>query len=1181
MADKVQPSMAAGEIAPAEQARIDIAKFNIALKTLFNMFVHVSGGASNRAGTKFIGYAKSDVEGNVTRTIPFKFNKLQAFAMEFGPEYMRPIKNGAHVQDRSYAITGITKANPAVVDSDGHDFSDNDEVEITGVGGMFQVNGLRFLVNGVQIQPNAITAITKADPAVVSSTAHGFADGDKVYLTNIGGMIELNDRQFVVANKTANDFELENEDSTGYTTFAAGGSETITLSTFTLKTRDGVVVDSTAYTAYTSPGKVGRIYEISTPYVSSDLALLKTSQSADVVTLTHPDYDPRTLARRSDSDWTLSITAFAPQIGKPTAVTALQIEDTTNDDDSEYRAISAITQASPAEITLEPPTPGVDGPRLFEDEEVFINHCTGMIEINGGPYAISSTAANPVNIRDWNGNLINSGGFGAYTGNGRMGKLQHKYRVTAIDAITGEESLPSDEDDSAWTISFYSLSTTNRVKLTWSAPTDENVVEYAIYKEKNGIYGFIGLADTTEFYDDNIEPELGDTPPGTPARDPFNKTITAITKANPGVLTVTEHGYSNGDRVFIQNVGGMTEINDAFYLVDSATSTTFQITDLDGNLIDTNNFTAYTSGGTASDFPSCSTSFDQRRIYAPLTNNVEVVHATQVGNTKSFNKSRPSKAGDGVSFTIPGIEVNEIRWMVPLKNLWLFTAGSIWKSTSGDLPYTEVNIQNTPEEYVGVSNLVPPIPVKSSILYVEDDAPTIWEFRFTFETDSFDSVERSILANHIFEGKDIVSWGWAKSPHSLLWVILSDGRMATMTYNQKHDVWAWARHETPGTDSQPIGIVESNCAIPEASEYGVYFSIRRKINGTWRRMIERLESRVFTDVRDAFFVDSGLTLDDPKTVTGITKVKHPVVTATNHGFTENDLIDLNEVVGMTEVNDNRFRAAAVTSSTFRLVSQYLDLAGKPITGLTAANPPVVTVTAHGLSNGTIVFIESVGGMVEVNDLYFLINNVATDTFELQDMAGVDIVGAGYTAYTSGGTAKATAAIDGSAFTTYEFGGKARKAVLTIRGLDHLEGEKVSILADGNEHPEKTVASGAITLDDPASRVHVGLGYTSDLETLNIDTPDGRLEGRPKSVIKVLLKLLLSRGFEAGPNASKLEEWPQRDTEGYNVPIDLFTGLADQVLEPEWNTNGRVFIRQTKPLPLTVLSVGVNVEVGGE
>ena len=51
-----------------------------------------------------------------------------------------------------------------------------------------------------------------------------------------------------------------------------------------------------------------------------------------------------------------------------------------------------------------------------------------------------------------------------------------------------------------------------------------------------------------------------------------NKTITAITKANPAVVTATGHGYSNGDEVKIRSVGGMTEVNEKRFLVANKTN---------------------------------------------------------------------------------------------------------------------------------------------------------------------------------------------------------------------------------------------------------------------------------------------------------------------------------------------------------------------------------------------------------------------------------------------------------------------------------------------------------------------------------------------------------------------------------------------------------------------------------
>lgn len=75
-----------------------------------------------------------------------------------------------------------------------------------------------------------------------------------------------------------------------------------------------------------------------------------------------------------------------------------------------------------------------------------------------------------------------------------------------------------------------------------------------------------------------------------------------------------------------------------------------------------------------------------------------------------------------------------------------------------------------------------------------------------------------------------------------------------------------------------------------------------------------------------------------------------------------------------------------------------EAAADNITGITAANPPVVTANSHGISNGDLVRITGVVGMIQVNDRAFIAANVTTNTFELK---GVD--GSGYTAYASGGS----------------------------------------------------------------------------------------------------------------------------------------------------------------------------------
>lgn len=68
-----------------------------------------------------------------------------------------------------------------------------------------------------------ITAITEANPAEVTAGSHGLADGDEVLITNVAGMTEVNGLIFTVANKTANTFELSGVNSTAYTTYTSGG----------------------------------------------------------------------------------------------------------------------------------------------------------------------------------------------------------------------------------------------------------------------------------------------------------------------------------------------------------------------------------------------------------------------------------------------------------------------------------------------------------------------------------------------------------------------------------------------------------------------------------------------------------------------------------------------------------------------------------------------------------------------------------------------------------------------------------------------------------------------------------------------------------------------------------------------------------------------------------------------
>ena len=141
----IQHSFASGELAPQLYSRVDLAKYHQAAGLLRNFFVDYRGGATTRPGTKYILQAKS----TTVRLIPFTASFTVTYMLEFGPGYVRFYYQGAPVLEATKTITGITQANPGVVTSASHGYSNGDWVYITGVAGMTQVNGNYYIVQGV------------------------------------------------------------------------------------------------------------------------------------------------------------------------------------------------------------------------------------------------------------------------------------------------------------------------------------------------------------------------------------------------------------------------------------------------------------------------------------------------------------------------------------------------------------------------------------------------------------------------------------------------------------------------------------------------------------------------------------------------------------------------------------------------------------------------------------------------------------------------------------------------------------------------------------------------------------------------------------------------------------------------------------------------------------------------
>lgn len=227
---------------------------------------------------------------------------------------------------------------------------------------------------------------------------------------------------------------------------------------------------------------------------------------------------------------------------------------------------------------------------------------------------------------------------------------------------------------------------------------------------------------------------------------------------------------------------------------------------------------------------------------------------------------------------------------------------------------------------------------------------------------------------------------------------------------------------------------------------------------------------------------------------------------------------------------------------------------KTITAATQANPVVITSNSHGFSNGDQVRISEVQGMTDLNGNSYTVANVAANTFELSG-------------------------INGTAYAAYISGGEVRKLVTTISGLDHLEGETVSICADGAALPDTVVSSGAITLSTASSIVHVGFGYSSDGKLLRPEAGamDGTAIGKTRRIHRAAFLLHRTLGMKLGMSFDALDELTFRTSaDPMTRAPALFTGTLSERLEADYDFDNQVCFRQDQPLPCTVLAIALQL-----
>lgn len=157
---------------------------------------------------------------------------------------------------------------------------------------------IRFVTQGssvVEVQSDIVDITRSGIARVDIGDTTGYIDFDMVFITDATGMPQINNRYFIISNITATTMDL---------------TDAYTES----------VVDSTSYGVYTGGGAMKRVYTIATPYEGQDLALLKFSQNASVMNITHPLYPPYTLTLIDATNWVLEPVVFGASVEPPPSI---------------------------------------------------------------------------------------------------------------------------------------------------------------------------------------------------------------------------------------------------------------------------------------------------------------------------------------------------------------------------------------------------------------------------------------------------------------------------------------------------------------------------------------------------------------------------------------------------------------------------------------------------------------------------------------------------------------------------------------------------------------------------------------------------------------------------------------------------------------------------------------------
>jgi len=574
------------------------------------------------------------------------------------------------------------------------------------------------------------------------------------------------------------------------------------------------------------------------------------------------------------------------------------------------------------------------------------------------------------------------------------------------------------------------------------------------------------------------------------------------------------------------------------------------------NDVDSSTWGAYVSGGEAMrnrDLPVVAAFHETRLVYGGTTIRPGTIFGSRATGDLGDSRFEDFTGGtndDDAYFFVPASadgSSDEVLWLrSSTKYLLMGTLGGIFRVSGGNtdsaITPTSIVVRQI-DSRGGVFNDSPVVD-GARAFFIQHGGKALRGLRFNINIDDLEGYDAGLGAEHIAED-GVKRIAFQAGTTDTVWVLRDDGELAAVTVNASENITGWHRHRVGGTDAKVIDIA----VLKEAGMVNQLWAVTsRTVNGATAYAIEILTDEVrFPDFEDFF--------------TG----------------KENKISD-----------HARFR-----SGLYRKQEEYIHMdAAESYYGSDRGVAAGATLTPAAVTGAAVTFTAS--------EDVFVVGDVGSELWKKPDAeTGVGAGRAVITGYTSAKVVTCEITEDFNAATAIA-AGDWYFAVDTVSGLTHLEGEQVAVVCDGavyadgkaaadTEYESVVVSSGAISLNEPAAVIHVGLPYEGFLQTHNLELGgrSGPAQAKPRNIVGMSIRFSNTLGAEYGTDLYKTEPVVHHDN---NMPTDrpnpVFSGIkklaySDTWSGPDSDNEKMVIVTQKLPLPCTVQFIDIEFNTSDE